>query len=230
MDILSRGYTEEELKQMEEHLKRSSGYERKIDKETYKSIRNVSKGGVRQRPFYPTGSANPKNYIDKNAYNNEQTKLKLQQIPVDYSDEYIYEGQIGGREYSEAINEAGKYYNVNPQLLASMIRQESRWNPKAESKKGAKGIAQFIDSTATEYDVDVNDPTSSIYGMANMISDLKKQYKGDPQSILAGYNTGSGNWNKYISGKGKLADETKDYFNHIYNNYNTIKTISNGSK
>lgn len=70
------------------------------------------------------------------------------------------------------------------------IKGESGWNPNiGPSSAGARGIAQFIPSTAKEYGVDTSDPTSSLFGSAKYLADLYRR-GGSWTNALTGYLTG----------------------------------------
>lgn len=70
------------------------------------------------------------------------------------------------------------------------IKGESGWNPNiGPSSAGARGIAQFIPSTAKEYGVDTSDPVSSLFGSAKYLADLYRR-GGSWTNALTGYLTG----------------------------------------
>ena len=78
-------------------------------------------------------------------------------------------------------------------VLYHLLGAESSFNPNAgPSSAGARGIAQFIPSTAAKYGVDVNDATSSIGGAAHYLADLHGD-KGSWTAALGAYsNQGPG--------------------------------------
>ena len=78
-------------------------------------------------------------------------------------------------QYQGLVSNAAMNYGVPEELLTRVLHAESGFNPNAVSPTGARGIAQFIQSTANQYGVDRNDPKSSIAGAAHYLSDLKKQ-------------------------------------------------------
>ena len=53
-------------------------------------------------------------------------------------------------KYSELVEEYCQEYNVDKYLIYATIKAESNFNEKAESKKGAKGLMQLMNSTAQE--------------------------------------------------------------------------------
>lgn len=99
--------------------------------------------------------------------------------------------------YGTDINEASNTYGIAPELLASLIYQESRGNPKAVSPVGAMGLTQMMPDTARYLGVkDPFNPKEAIHGGAKY---LREQYDkfGNVESALAAYNAGPGNVQKY---------------------------------
>ena len=124
----------------------------------------------------------------------------------------------------------GKKEGVDPQLLASIAYQESRYKNTSVSPTKARGMFQFMPNTAKDYGVtDVNqlhDPEISTRIAAKHVAKLQKRYPDDPWKVLAAYNTGPGNVDKYGKGvlgpnwnKRKNAGETGDYVKKITADY-----------
>lgn len=118
-------------------------------------------------------------------------------------------------DYARAV---AKQYGVDPDIFVRQINQESGFKVKAQSGVGARGIAQFMPSTAAQYGVNVNDPYSSLDGAARHMKDMLARYHGDYRYALAAYNAGAGNVDKY--GEGVFAPDfargqTRDYVHAI---------------
>ncbi len=124
--------------------------------------------------------------------------------------------------YVDTLREAGQIYGVDPALLAAQIRQESGYNTNARSPAGAQGIAQFIPETAAAYGVDVNDPRSSILGMAHYMADLLRQYGGNQQEALAAYNGGDRAVQRLRAGQ--PFQETRQYLERVGATYRSYQT------
>lgn len=77
-------------------------------------------------------------------------------------------------------------------LLEAQIHQESRGNRNAVSPAGARGIAQFIESTARQYGVNLNDGRTrdDIDGMAHYMHDNLRRTGGNVKQALSIYNSG----------------------------------------
>lgn len=87
-----------------------------------------------------------------------------------------------------AVIETAQYYGIEPGLMSKMIAVESRGNPKAigpETKYGkAKGLAQFIDSTAKQVGIeDPFNPKESVDGMARYLKWIDGMYKSYGNSM-----------------------------------------------
>ena len=78
--------------------------------------------------------------------------------------------------YLSTIDSASSTYGVPSNLLYAVIGAESSFNPSATtSGSSSAGLGGFIDSTAQSMGVDQFDPTSSINGAAQYLSQLFKQ-------------------------------------------------------
>lgn len=133
-------------------------------------------------------------------------------------------------KYEDWIVEYGVKYGVDPALVAAVIKQESGFNPQARSGAGAKGLAQFMDSTASTMaketgrwpNYDIFDPETSIDFCAAHLRDLLVKYNGNLDAALAGYNAGTGNADRWVR-LGLLGNlpfgETRNYVIKVKNYY-----------
>lgn len=94
-------------------------------------------------------------------------------------------------------------------VLAAIMQQESGGKAGLTSGAGAKGYFQFMDATAAQYGVKVNDLGSEAQGAARLVGDLYRKYNGDMTKVLAAYNWGQGNVDR--EGLSKAPKETKNY-------------------
>ena len=95
-------------------------------------------------------------------------------------------------EYDVLINEACRLYGMEPSLIRAVIQVESNWNPRAVSKKGAKGLMQLMPDTAKEMGVkNIFNPRQNILGGTRYLALLLKRWKNNKQLTLAAYNAGS---------------------------------------
>nr|WP_132242047.1 lytic transglycosylase domain-containing protein [Marinisporobacter balticus] len=147
--------------------------------------------------------------------------------------------------YEEIIDKYAIEYNLDPHLIAGIIRTESKFNEKARSSKDARGLMQIAPITgkwaseklgmenydeAILFTPDVNIKIGCWY-----LNKLKEEFGGDLQLMLAAYNGGSGNVNKWLqdtkySEDGKtLTDipfaETKAYVKKVIKSYKVYRIV-----
>jgi hypothetical protein len=84
--------------------------------------------------------------------------------------------RVPGR-YRPTVCNAARIHGIDAALLAAQIRQESGFNPKALSNKGAMGIAQITGPTARAWGVNPWDPIASINAMAYHVARDAKTYQ-----------------------------------------------------
>ena len=107
-------------------------------------------------------------------------------------------GMEAERLYHSIIIEAANRYQVDPAIVKAIIMAESSYNPKAVSKKGAKGLMQLMPKTAAELGVkDSFNPVYNINGGVRYYKKMLNQFNGDVKLALAAYNAGSRKVKKY---------------------------------
>jgi len=111
---------------------------------------------------------------------------------------YLNSGKIS--KYDTIIKKKSKKINWDWKLLASLIYQESKFDPEAESWTGAYGLMQIMPETAETFRIeDYEDPTNNIEAGTRYIKYLNSTFKkhlSDTTDIvkfvLAAYNVGAG--------------------------------------
>ena len=115
------------------------------------------------------------------------------------SDYYVLSsGKIS--QYDEIIKRESERIGWDWRLMASMIYQESRFNPKAESWAGAFGLMQLMPGTASSYGISLDSPASAqIRAGASFLKWLDDRFinvipdrEERVRFILASYNIGYG--------------------------------------
>jgi hypothetical protein len=96
------------------------------------------------------------------------------------------------------ILEAADRYEVDLALIKAIIMVESRYNPNAISRRGAKGLMQLMPKTAQALGVgDSFNPEHNINAGVRYFKKLLDQFDGDVKLALAAYNAGSRKVRKY---------------------------------
>ncbi len=106
-----------------------------------------------------------------------------------------YTGKYRGK-YLESARAAANRYSIPANLFFRLIQQESGWNPKAVSPKGAIGLTQLMPATARSLRVNPHDPIQNLDGGARYLSRQFKEF-GSWRLALAAYNAGPGAVKKY---------------------------------
>jgi hypothetical protein len=125
--------------------------------------------------------------------------------------------------FGQLIRDVSEKYKVDSDLVFSVIAAESNFNPKAVSRRGARGLMQLLPATASRFGVkDIFDPKENVDAGTRYLRDLLKQYQGDLPLTLAAYNAGPGAVQKY--GRVPPYNETIAYVRAIRKTYTQRKT------
>jgi len=90
------------------------------------------------------------------------------------------------------ILRAANRHQVDPALVRAIIMAESRYNPKAISRRGARGLMQLMPDTAESLGVgDSFNPEQNINAGVRHFKRLLDRFEGDVKLALAAYNAGS---------------------------------------
>lgn len=99
-----------------------------------------------------------------------------------------YNGRYRG-EYMEMARAAARQHRVPEDLFLRLVQQESNWNPRARSHKGAMGLAQLMPATARDLRVNPDDPRQNLEGGARYLAQQYRDF-GSWTLALAAYNAG----------------------------------------
>jgi len=99
--------------------------------------------------------------------------------------------------YDSIVHKYADHYSFDWRLIVALMYQESRFNPRAISASGAKGLMQVLPVTAQTIGIiNLNDPDNSIYAGVRYLDQLRSQFENDLTLTdrlwfaLAAYNSG----------------------------------------
>jgi soluble lytic murein transglycosylase-like protein/predicted negative regulator of RcsB-dependent stress response len=149
--------------------------------------------------------------------------------------------------YADALLQNAPQKGVDPRFILAIARQESRFQPEAKSVAAARGLLQFIPSTAQtiaaqlgrrEFQQDeLYDPRTAILFGAQYMGNLFKQFPDMPQAVAASYNGGEDNVARWVA-RARSNDpdryvleigftQSKDYVFKVLPNYWTYQALYN---
>ena len=151
------------------------------------------------------------------------------------------------KKYKEYVDKYSALYSVDPDLVYSVIKQESNFNDESMSSKGAEGLMQLMPTTAREVSQDINSVNENEFDLKDKetnvnigvkyLSYLIERYNGNMYIALAAYNAGLGNVDKWFKEdilsydsyekilKNIKFNETKRYVSNVIKYYNMYKKL-----
>jgi soluble lytic murein transglycosylase-like protein/outer membrane protein assembly factor BamD (BamD/ComL family) len=149
--------------------------------------------------------------------------------------------------FPESVLKHASSRSVDPRFVLSIARQESRFQADVKSVAAARGLMQFIPSTANDIATQINlksfnqddlynADTAILFG-SQYLANLFKQFPNQPQAVAGSYNGGADNLARWIArSRANEADryvpeigftQTKDYFYKVMANYWTYQRLYN---
>src|SRR5437868_10010110 len=123
------------------------------------------------------------------------------------------------RDYVSASSDR---YLVDRDLIQSVIRAESSFNPRAVSPKGARGLMQLMPQTASNLGVeDSFDPAANVGAGTRYLRELLDRYHLDLAKALAAYNAGAHRVDQYHGVPPYW--ETRAYVARVITDFNRAK-------
>ncbi|SEL16600.1 soluble lytic murein transglycosylase [Stigmatella aurantiaca] len=147
--------------------------------------------------------------------------------------------------YRSIIERQAKAARVDPDLLQGLIREESRFNPRARSSTGALGLAQLMPATAREVAASLQvpwvseqvllQPADNVRLGSAYLGQLLKRFGGNPAFAVAAYNAGPmaverwqralpqaelDEWVEHIA-----FEETREYVKRVLGSYSAYKLL-----
>jgi len=119
--------------------------------------------------------------------------------------------------FGSEIRAAAERHGMWAELVAAMVRAESNFDPRAVSVKGARGLMQLMPATADRFGVrlyELFEPERNLEAGVRYLRWLHDRYAGDLSRILAAYNAGEANVDRY-DGVPPFR-ETRGYIRRVY--------------
>ncbi len=92
--------------------------------------------------------------------------------------------------FEPVVRAVAQSLQVDPDMAAAIVSQESAWRPTIVSSKGARGLMQLMPSLAAHYQMqNINDPVENIIVGLYHFKYLMGRYK-NYELALAAYNAG----------------------------------------
>jgi soluble lytic murein transglycosylase-like protein len=126
-------------------------------------------------------------------------------------------GAAPATPFGVEIFAAAERHGLDPALVAAVVRAESAFDPRAVSRKGARGLMQLMPATAGRFGLgaeEIHDPAKNLDAGARYLAWLLERFGGDLLRALAAYNAGEGTVERY--GGVPPFRETRDYLRRIY--------------
>ena len=95
--------------------------------------------------------------------------------------------------YGDVVLETARKFQLNPTVVAAVMRVESAFDHRARSRKGARGLMQLMPATAARFGVGVDElftPARNIEAGTRYLRFLVDRFEGDAVRVFAAYNAG----------------------------------------
>jgi len=126
------------------------------------------------------------------------------------------------KKYDDIIKKAQEKYGVEFSLIKAVIKVESDFDPKAVSKKGAKGLMQIMpDNFKSLFVKDPFNPSQNIMGGTLYLQRLLRRYEHKLPLVLAAYNAGPDTVDKHK--QIPPYKETQNYVRKVMKTYSQYK-------
>jgi len=113
------------------------------------------------------------------------------------------------------VRRLSEHEGMDPALVMAVVHVESRFDPCAQSQRGAQGLMQLTPATAQHLGLrDPADPEANLRAGIRYLSSLKKTFQNDVRLTLAAYNAGP----TTVQQAGKRVfniEETRDFVTQV---------------
>ena len=127
------------------------------------------------------------------------------------------------KKYDDIIANASQQYGLSFPLLKAIIKAESGFDPRAVSKKGAKGLMQIMPQNFKLLGIkDPFDPSQNIHAGARYFKQMYDRF-GKLALSLAAYNAGPKAVERYKTVP--PYEETEEYVKRVLKFYHSYKNL-----
>lgn len=144
-------------------------------------------------------------------------KVVGSRISAPAADQFSFNGK--SEAFDPIIEKYALEHRLDPSLIRSIIAAESNFNPRAVSRKGARGLMQLMPATAERLGItNAFDPEENIRGGIQHLRWLMDNFNNDLNLSLAAYNAGE----NLVTRLGRVPEikETRDYVRTVTQSYN----------
>jgi soluble lytic murein transglycosylase-like protein len=100
--------------------------------------------------------------------------------------------------FGDLIHEKALKYDVDPALVAAVVETESRFQSRARSHVGARGLMQIMPRTGRWMGArNLDDPEQNVDAGVKYLKYLQHRFDGNLSKAIAAYNGGEGNVKRY---------------------------------
>ncbi|MEP7074764.1 MAG: tetratricopeptide repeat protein [Acidobacteriota bacterium] len=169
-------------------------------------------------------------------------------VPADYQIDLLPRDQLEllyPAPYADSLLRYASPRQVDPRIVLSIIRQESRYRPQVKSNAAARGLMQFISTTSDKIAAELGrddfgqdelyDPPTAILFGSQYLADLFRQFPGQPAAVAASYNGGDDNVKRWVTRSKTdspdryvpeiIFSQSKDYVYKVMSNYRMYQLI-----
>lgn len=178
-------------------------------------------------------------------------EARWKNVPADYPFELMPRRQLEllyPRPYRRSLERYGREKQVDPLFVLSIMRQESRFRADVKSVAAARGLMQFISTTAEQMAAemkiedfeqdDLYHPPTAIRFGSHYIAKMFRDFPGQPPAVAAGYNGGEDRMARWLARAGSddpdryvpeiVFAQTKDYVHRVMANHRVYRRLYGG--
>ena len=169
-------------------------------------------------------------------------------LPADFQPELLppdIAEMLYPQPYDDLLRKHAAPRNIDPHLVLSIMRQESRFRPNVKSVAAARGLMQFIPDTSNKIAGELGrerfdqnelyEPSTAVLFGSQYMSSLFRLFPNLPEAVAASYNGGEDNMQRWY-GRARSDDpgryvpeiayaQTKDYVWRVMTNYRMYKLL-----